>query len=116
LLLYFFGDVTGLDVDSLSPDGLINGLLVSNGVFGPLTVIDTQDDTENDSFGGPFGDPRFNLSLSSTGTYTLLVATLSAPGSYEISTTGITSVPEPSTLAIFALGIMGLAARRFKKQ
>jgi len=27
-----------------------------------------------------------------------------------------TAVPEPSTLAIFALGIMGLAARRFKKQ
>jgi len=26
-----------------------------------------------------------------------------------------TSVPEPSTLAIFALGIMGLAARKFKK-
>ena len=27
-----------------------------------------------------------------------------------------TSVPEPSTLAIFALGVMGLAARRFKKK
>ncbi|WP_057833134.1 PEP-CTERM sorting domain-containing protein [Colwellia sp. TT2012] len=27
-----------------------------------------------------------------------------------------TSVPEPTTLAIFALGLMGLAARRFKKQ
>tara|TARA_B110000503_G_scaffold56880_1_gene91053 strand:+ start:723 stop:1196 length:474 start_codon:yes stop_codon:yes gene_type:complete len=27
-----------------------------------------------------------------------------------------TSVPEPSTLAIFALGLMGLASRRFKKQ
>lgn len=27
-----------------------------------------------------------------------------------------TSVPEPSTLAIFALGMMGLASRRFKKQ
>ncbi|MFT4940346.1 MAG: hypothetical protein ACI88A_003398 [Paraglaciecola sp.] len=27
----------------------------------------------------------------------------------------ITSVPEPSTLAIFALGLMGLASRRFKK-
>jgi hypothetical protein len=26
------------------------------------------------------------------------------------------TVPEPSTLAIFALGVMGLAARRFKKQ
>lgn len=28
----------------------------------------------------------------------------------------VETVPEPSTLAIFALGIMGLAARRFKKQ
>ena len=27
-----------------------------------------------------------------------------------------TDVPEPSTLAIFALGIMGLASRKFKKQ
>jgi len=29
---------------------------------------------------------------------------------------GTTDVPEPSTIAIFALGIMGLASRRFKKQ
>jgi hypothetical protein len=29
---------------------------------------------------------------------------------------GSTDVPEPSTLAIFALGLMGLASRRFKKQ
>ncbi len=29
--------------------------------------------------------------------------------------TNETSIPEPSTLVIFALGIMGLAARRFKK-
>jgi len=28
----------------------------------------------------------------------------------------VETVPEPSTLAIFALGIMGLASRRFKKQ
>ncbi|WP_259366372.1 MULTISPECIES: PEP-CTERM sorting domain-containing protein [unclassified Colwellia] len=28
----------------------------------------------------------------------------------------VTDVPEPSTLAIFALGMMGLASRRFKKQ
>jgi hypothetical protein len=30
--------------------------------------------------------------------------------------TGPVAVPEPSTLSIFALGIMGLALRRFKKQ
>ncbi|WP_299084424.1 PEP-CTERM sorting domain-containing protein [uncultured Paraglaciecola sp.] len=37
-------------------------------------------------------------------------------GAIPVATTSITSVPEPSTLAIFALGIMGLASRRFKKQ
>jgi hypothetical protein len=31
-------------------------------------------------------------------------------------TFGVTAVPEPSTFAIFALGLMGLASRRFKKQ
>ena len=35
--------------------------------------------------------------------------------SFEIDAQS-TTIPEPSTLAIFALGIMGLAARRFKKQ
>ncbi|WP_293746705.1 PEP-CTERM sorting domain-containing protein [uncultured Paraglaciecola sp.] len=30
--------------------------------------------------------------------------------------TSLVQVPEPSTLAIFALGLMGLALRRFKKQ
>jgi len=34
----------------------------------------------------------------------------------SVPTQGIVGVPEPSTLAIFALGIMGLASRRFKKQ
>jgi hypothetical protein len=36
-------------------------------------------------------------------------------GAIPVATTSITSVPEPSTLAIFALSIMGLASRRFKK-
>jgi hypothetical protein len=46
-------------------------------------------------------------------------------GSNQFSHTGelaqkiygnVASVPEPTTLAIFALGLMGLASRRFKKQ
>ncbi len=35
---------------------------------------------------------------------------------YDNLTYGSVDVPEPSTLAIFALGIMGLASRRVKKQ
>jgi hypothetical protein len=42
-----------------------------------------------------------------------------APGSHRDglhSTALVRDVPEPSTLAIFALGMIGLASRRFKKQ
>jgi hypothetical protein len=35
---------------------------------------------------------------------------------YVLVDSGPASVPEPSTLAIFALGMIGLASRRFKKQ
>lgn len=35
---------------------------------------------------------------------------------YTYSNSNSTNVPEPTTLAIFALGIIGLASRRFKKQ
>ena len=34
----------------------------------------------------------------------------------SFSDTNPTDVPEPSTLAVFALGLIGLASRRFKKQ
>lgn len=37
-------------------------------------------------------------------------------GIHPYGNTLTASVPEPSTLAIFALGVMGLAARRFKKK
>jgi len=33
-----------------------------------------------------------------------------------IQVVAMTNIPEPSTLAIFALGMIGLASRRFKKQ
>ncbi|MCJ8322073.1 MAG: PEP-CTERM sorting domain-containing protein [Colwellia sp.] len=40
----------------------------------------------------------------------------SADNDYRLTfNDGAASVPEPSTLAIFALGIMGLASRRLKK-
>jgi hypothetical protein len=36
-------------------------------------------------------------------------------GAIALNQTASVNVPEPSTLAIFALGLMGLASRRFKK-
>lgn len=53
----------------------------------------------------------FNLSsLSAT------VVDLPWNGSFpQVVVTGVTDIPEPSTLAIFALGIMGLVSRKLKK-
>ncbi len=41
---------------------------------------------------------------------------ISYANSVETSPSSSVSVPEPSTLAIFALGMLGVASRRFKKQ
>jgi hypothetical protein len=72
--MLYRGDVTG-QLDSISPDGLINGLY-SYETFGPITGIAYQDDTEDDPFGGPWGDPRFQMDLG-VGTYSLLVSSRS---------------------------------------
>lgn len=56
------------------------------------------------------------------GTYDFALTAMDSNGAKLASTSmqiivgaGATAVPEPSTLAIFALGVMGLVSRRFKK-
>lgn len=61
------------------------------------------------SFTNPIDADRFNLTIDK----------LTSPVMVEVGNNryeSTTSVPEPSTLAIFALGLMGIASRRFKKQ
>jgi hypothetical protein len=65
-----------------------------------------------DNIGEDLGELKF------TQSYFNIVQSLSGSGPLFITafTPTETEVPEPSTLAIFALGMMGLASRRFKKQ
>jgi hypothetical protein len=77
--------------------------------------------------GGGSITQTFSLGLNTralfnfTGFNNLSSLVISAPtdGMFALMddlTVSASSVPEPSTLAIFALGIIGLASRRFKKQ
>ncbi len=58
----------------------------------------------------------FNSLGMITGTYTVIDAVSSEFITIQIGQTTSVPVPEPSTLAIFGLALMGLASRRFKKQ
>ena len=104
----FFGDVTGVDFGTLLADDFLG----TGSDFGALSFIDTEDDTEPDLFGGPFGDPRFQLNLD-PGTYSLLVTTLSPieGGPFTI-TSSASVVPEPNLLTVLCCFAGFVASRR----
>lgn len=106
------------------------GSLATNSIWGALSfnlgVWDTND------FGISFFN-SLNILAGDIVTLTSGTAVLNMPALYKpdlmptsvtmvtnsanaISSTNTISVPEPSTLVVFALGIMGLASRQFKKQ
>lgn len=72
-------------------------------------------DTYSDS--GDLSKLSWHMQNNYTAGYRVGNYTSNNSGVYEkvVFTTSAIEVPEPSTLAIFALGIMGLASRRFKK-
>ncbi|MBU2869507.1 PEP-CTERM sorting domain-containing protein [Colwellia sp. E2M01] len=86
------GATDGIDIDAFIGSGVILDELYS---FVRLTDLN----------GGLSGFPYAGADIDAIGAIT----------SAEADPDLIVSVPEPSTLAIFALGIFGLASRRFKK-
>ena len=102
------GDLTGADVipgvhylDDLSDFGL------EYGAYG--------DDSVDDPFGGPFGDPLFGFSAPSDGVYTIIThmyGDYAGNPPYEIQVTG-SSVPAPGAIALAgAGGLLCLRRRR----
>lgn len=100
----YAGDITGQDATALG--GTHGDIYFTS--FGPMALVNWQDDTEDDAFGGPWGDPRFTLNLPA-GSYSLVVTSLQGAGNpFEITS----NVPEPTTLGLLALGGLAMLRRR----
>lgn len=104
-------------------------IITGNNAFGikGLTLLGDFSNSLGSSFtlGAFSGSTSYTLTAGQTYNFTFnfdsdISGLISSFDRTQVSTANFrfetTSVPEPSTLAIFALGIMGLASRRFKKQ
>jgi hypothetical protein len=92
----------------------------NNGAWENLLVIDTEDLIYKDAW-GMVNISITGLAMSSSTKFQWIQAKHSGNNwdNWAIDNVKLSNnvdVPEPSTLAIFALGIMGLALRRFKKK
>ena len=112
-------DVTtmiGQDFDivaSLSLDGNFMRLFVGENLFGELAIGMSSNDWAGSS-GSAFGQGNSNLVMNAAGV-DFASGGLSDFNYYHDIVVDASVVPEPSTLAIFALGMLSLASRRFKK-
>jgi hypothetical protein len=100
------GNLTGADV---APGILANDL----STYG-LTFMASGDDSVDDAFGGPFGDPLFAFVAPATDTYTVITHMFgNYEGSlpYEVQVTGST-VPAPGAAALAAVGGLMCVRRR----
>ena len=104
-----FGNFTGV---TLVSDNLDNGIFAGNGnrtivykgsfTAGSLFAANIQDATE--------ADLTITLNQSTTGPNTFFSSTVT------LTAYGTTAVPEPTSIALFGLGALGLVARRFRRK
>lgn len=119
-IVFSFDDLVDNVTFSFDPFGLSSSgrgdlwVEVFNGLvsLGSQEVLDGNFHTESLSSFGPMTSFVINNGCSTASGDT----SCSWISEYNAVSFDTVSVPEPSTLAIFALGLMGFASRRFKKQ
>ncbi|WP_259367983.1 PEP-CTERM sorting domain-containing protein [Colwellia sp. BRX8-9] len=99
-------------VASLSLDDNLMRMFIGENIFSEQALITGSNDWDGGN-GGAFGKDNSSLVSENNTGRAFASGGLSGFAYYHDT---VVDVPEPTTLAIFALGIMGLAVRRFKKQ
>ena len=118
----YSGSLQGVDVDLLlgsatTVDDLLFGAVPS---FSFFDFIEFQDDTVDNVFGGPFGDPFFDFAVPNSGLFTLVVAAfdisdgVSGGVSVSAQEVPLRNVPEPSAglLLFCSAGFLVLRRRQ----
>jgi hypothetical protein len=99
-------------VASLSLDDNLMRMFIGENIFSEQALITGSTDWDGGN-GGAFGKDNSSLVTGNSTGRTFASGELSEFAYYHDT---VVDVPEPTTLAIFSLGIMGLALRRSKKQ
>ncbi|MFT6992556.1 MAG: hypothetical protein ACJASL_004556 [Paraglaciecola sp.] len=98
--------------DFLLQSNSITGFFITGDISNGSLAYSDGSMTVNDSYMEIRSGLRGGISFAGGNHF---AGTVYTPRTWN-GTINYTNVPEPSTLAIFALGLMGLASRRFKKQ
>ena len=108
----------GYDMSFWVYSGLFADTTDFGGGFGPGAIAFGDDQTAP-NIPGPFGDPFVTFAAPLSGYYTVAVtnflSSTPAPHSFNLTATGVRSVPEPTTLALLGIGLIGFGAG-FRKQ
>jgi hypothetical protein len=99
-------------VASLSLDDNLMRMFIGENIFSEQALITGSTDWDGGN-GGAFGKDNSSLVTGNSTGRVFASGELSEFAYYHDT---VVDVPEPTTLAIFSLGIMGLALRRSKKQ
>ena len=110
--LSFYSGITSSDAS----------LFKASSSWGGLTFLGSLDDEHLPALTpGPGGDPFGSFVLPTTGNYTVAIGGYDSTdaGSYPYRvtlTTAVAAIPEPSTWAMFTIGLAGLGYLRRRKQ
>ena len=110
--LSFYSGITSADTS----------LFKASSSWGGLTFIGSLDDEHSPALTpGPGGDPFGSFVLPTSGNYTIAIGGFDSTdaGSYPYRvtlTTAVAAVPEPSTWAMFTLGLAGLGYLRRRRR